>query len=642
MKKETNLCMNCMGELNDHGTCPMCGLYDADSYISSYLAPKTFLNNRYIVGRLISYCGESALYIGFDTVDKRKVTIREYVPDTLCTRERDQEEIAVRADKMPLYKTYLAEFAELQTTLMHSRNIQAIQPVLDVFAENNTCYAVMEYIGGISLKSYLANCGEIIPWEQVKELFPPILTALSQLHKLGIIHRGISTTTILVNEKNQLILTGFSITAAHTADSDIGYEVFGGYAPPEQYSSSRRNGSWTDVYGIAAVMYRCLTGVTPPTAPERLEEETLIEPMLINRNIPKNASEVIVKGMQLEAEDRIQSISEFVDRFFEQPALSAELSREIPISPARRRSQQVTDEEENEKEVRRPAPKRSSNTAPPRKNPSSKGSSGSKNRKNKAEKDKIKFIVIASLLGVIILAFIIAMAVTANSGSEGGSIYTETTTTTPPSTVYVPAVITTGGDNEPVSASPSESYIVPNFSGAMYDTVISGSQYSYLTFNPTYDFSNDYKEGQIISQTIDDGTSVSFGTEIGVTVCKGPESKPLPDYIGYTAEDYVKILAEQGIKYRIETEETDETSEGLVSRCSHEIGEEIRVADNEEVVVYSAIAPAVTTTEATLPPETEPDDPNNPDNPDNPNNGDDPLNNGEDPDNTTTTEYMGY
>ena len=642
MKKETNLCMNCMGELNDHGTCPMCGLYDADSYISSYLAPKTFLNNRYIVGRLISYCGESALYIGFDTADKRKVTIREYVPDTLCTRERDQEEIAVRADKMPLYKTYLAEFAELQTTLMHSRNIQAIQPVLDVFAENNTCYAVMEYTGGISLKSYLANCGEIIPWEQVKELFPPILTALSQLHKLGIIHRGISTTTILVNEKNQLILTGFSITAAHTADSDIGYEVFGGYAPPEQYSSSRRNGSWTDVYGIAAVMYRCLTGVTPPTAPERLEEETLIEPMLINRNIPKNASEVIVKGMQLEAEDRIQSISEFVDRFFEQPALSAELSREIPISPARRRPQQVADEEETEKEVRRLAPKRSSNTAPPRKNPSSKGSSGSKNRKNKAEKDKIKFIVIASLLGVIILAFIIAMAVTANSGSEGGSIYTETTTATPPSTVYVPAVITTEGDNEPVSASPSESYIVPKFSGAMYDTVISGSQYSYLTFNPTYDFSNDYKEGQIISQTIEDGTSVSFGTEIGVTVCKGPESKPLPDYIGYTAEDYVKILAEQGIKYRIETEETDETSEGLVSRCSHEIGEEIRVADNEEVVVYSAIAPAVTTTEATLPPETEPDDPNNPDNPDNPNNGDDPLNNGEDPDNTTTTEYMGY
>ncbi|MCM1298041.1 MAG: PASTA domain-containing protein [Firmicutes bacterium] len=619
MKKETNLCMNCMGELNDHGTCPLCGLYDADSYISSYLAPKTFLNNRYIVGRLISYCGESALYIGFDVADKRKVTIREYMPDTLCTRERDQEEVTVKPDKMPLYKTYLAEFAELQTTLMHSPNIQAIQPVLDVFAGNNTCYAVMEYIGGISLKSYLANCGEILPWEQVKELFPPILTALNQLHKLGIIHRGISTTTILVSEKNQLILTGFSITAAHTADSDIGYEVFGGYAPPEQYSSSRRNGSWTDVYGIAAVMYRCLTGVTPPTAPERLEEETLIEPMLINRNIPKNASEVIVKGMQLEAEDRIQSISEFVDRFFEQPSLSvsAELSREIPVSPARYRPKNAENSHKEEPRRTNPRPdaKKSSNTAKKRTN--------SKKGKNKAEKDKIKFIVIASFLGAIILAFIIAMAVTASGGSSG-SIYTEATTTAPVTTVYVPAVITTEAEAAPVSNSSGESYIVPNFSGAMYDTVTSGNQYSYLIFNPTYDFSNEFKEGQIISQTIEDGTSVSFGTEIGVTVCKGPESKPLPDYIGYTADEYVKILAEQGIKYRIETEETDETAEGLVSRCSHEIGQDVYVAQNEEVVVYSAIAPKITTTEATLPPETPPyiGDPGSPDNPDNP---DDPY-----------------
>lgn len=599
MKIETNLCMNCMGELNDHGTCPMCGLYDSDSYISSYLAPKTFLNNRYIVGRLISYCGESALYIGFDTVGKRKITIREYVPDTLCTRERDREEVTVKPDKMPLYKTYLAEFAELQTTLMHSPNIQAIQPVLDVFMENNTCYAVMEYIGGISLKSYLANCGEILPWEQVKELFPPILTALNQLHKLGIIHRGISTTTILVNEKNQLILTGFSITAAHTADSDIGYEVFGGYAPPEQYSSSRRNGSWTDVYGIAAVMYRCLTGVTPPTAPERLEEETLIEPMLINRNIPKNASDVIIKGMQLEAEDRIQSISEFVDRFFEQPAIPNDVSKEIPIAPSHHRPKYS--EYEEEEKPSRPAQGRAASSQARR--PSS------KSKKNKAEKDKIKFIAIASFLGVIILAFIIAMAATAGNES-GGSIYAEATTTPPITTVYVPSVATTEAEEIPDSNTPGESYVVPNFSGAMYNTVTSGNQYSYLIFNPTYDFNNDYMEGQIIDQTIPDGTSVSFGTEIGVTVCKGPSSKPLPDYIGYTVEDYVKILADEGIKYRIELEETAEAEAGLVSRCSHEIGEEVLVAENEEVVVYEAVAPKETTPEETPPPETDPENPN--------------------------------
>ncbi len=596
MKKETNLCMNCMGQLNDHGTCPMCGLYDSDSYISSYLAPKTFLNNRYIVGRLISYCGESALYIGFDLVDQRKVTIREYMPDTLCVRERDQEEVTVKPDKMPLYKTYLAEFAELQTTLMHSPNIGAIQPVLDVFTANNTAYAVMDYIGGISLKSYLANCGEILSWEQVKELFPPILTALSQLHKLGIIHRGISTTTILVNEKNQLILTGFSITAAHTADSDIGYEVFGGYAPPEQYSGSGRNGSWTDVYGIAAVMYRCLTGITPPTAPERLEGEALIEPMLINRNIPKNVSDVIVKGMELEADDRIASVSEFVDRLFEQPAISSDLSREIPVpSAAHYRPKYI---EREEKAVKSGAPNR-------KKQPQK----SSRGKKNKAEKDKIKFIAAVIFLGVALLIFIIAMAVTAGNSSSG-SIYgeTEALTSAPLTTVYVPDVVTTEEDDSPDSNLPGETYEVPDFSGAMYDTVTSGNQYSFLIFNPIYDFSNDYIEGQIMGQTIEDGTFVTFGTEISVIVCKGPFSKPLPDYIGYTAEEYAKILAEQGIKYRIETEETSETAEGLVSRCSHEIGQEVNVAENEEVVVYSAVTPKITTTEETEPGETEPED----------------------------------
>ncbi len=335
MRKETNLCMSCMGELNDHGACPLCGCFDTESYISSYLAPKTFLSERYIVGKLIGYSGESALYIGFDTETGRKVTIREYMPDTLCVRERDEEIISVRSNKLPLYKTYLAEFIELHTTLMRSPNIRCVQPVLDVFTQNNTAYAVMEYIGGISLKAYLTNYGEVMTWEQIKELFPPVLTALSMLHGLGIIHRGISTSTIFVSEKNELKLIGFSISAAHTADSDIGYEVFGGYAAPELYSSSKRNGSWTDVYGISAVLYRCLTGVTPPSAPDRLTEDTLTDPMLISRHVPKNVSDVIMRGMRLDAEERTATITEFVDHLFEQPVPAEEYSSEITMPVSR-------------------------------------------------------------------------------------------------------------------------------------------------------------------------------------------------------------------------------------------------------------------------------------------------------------------
>lgn len=572
--------MSCMGRLNDHGTCPLCGYFDTESYISSYLAPKTFLADRYIVGKLIGYCGESALYIGFDTEAGRKVTIREYMPDTLCVRERDDEIISVRSDKLPLYKTYLAEFIELHSTLMRSSNIRCIQPVLDVFTQNNTAYAVMEYIGGISLKAYLTNCGEVMTWEQIKELFPPVLTALSMLHGLGIVHRGISTSTIFVSERNELRLIGFSISAAHTADSDIGYEVFGGYAAPEQYSSARRNGSWTDVYGISAVLYRCLTGITPPTATERLIEDSLIDPMLINRNIPKNVSDVIMRGMRLEAEERTSTVTEFVDRLFEQPVPAEEYSSEISIP------------------VPKPSPKRSAESKQPVRSSGNRPSQPPKKKKKgkrKTDRDKIKFIVISSILGIIILAFIIAMIVTASAGPNEE----DPDSTTARTTVSKPAVSTSAAESTvppPVTASNGGGYVLPDFEGTFFTTVSTNSQYSYLIFNATYDFSSEFKSGQIISQSIPKETVVQAGTEISVVVSKGPEKLPLPDYTGKITEDYVKELSDLGIKYRIEEETTDEVEEGMVVRCSKEIGDDISVADSEEVVVYSALKPEETTT----------------------------------------------
>ena len=596
MKKKTNLCMSCMRELGSDGICPICGSFDAESYNPSYLAPETFLAGRYVVGKLISRCGESALYIGFDTKLKKKVTVREYMPDTLCVRDRDSEAVTVKSEKLPLYKTYLAEFMELHSTLMRSSSTGCIQMVLDVFKENNTAYAVMDYIGGISLKAYLAGCGEVLSWEQVKELFPPVLTALSMLHGLGIIHRGISPSTIFVSENNELKLIGFSISAARTSDSDIGYEVFGGYAPPEQYSSARRNGSWTDVYGISALLYRCLTGITPPTAAERLVGDSMVEPMLINRNIPKNVSDVIVKGMALESNDRISTISEFVDRLFEQPAPVTDSSAEIAIPDIKAvqgkslHGHGSAKTGENVNYVRPSKPVSSAKA------------------KSQIKKDKIKFIVIASFLGVIIVGFFFFFIITASSGGEEDNVPTSNST---PSVRTTSAEITAELSDENLnlttdasSVNGGETYQLPDFRNTVFATVSTISQYSYLIFNPTYDFSSEVKAGQIISQSIKEGTFVTGGTEISVVVSKGPEKVALPEYKDISAEEYVKQLADLGIKYRTEEEETSETEEGNVARCSKEVGDEVSIADSEEVVVYIAKKPPETTVPETEPPVT--------------------------------------
>lgn len=583
--------MSCMRELDKNGLCPVCGSFDTNSYVSSYLAPKTFLHNRYIVGKLIDYCGESALYIGFDTELKKKVTVREYMPDTLCVREKDQDAVTVKPDKLPLYKTYLAEFAELHSTLMRSSNIHCVQTVLDVFNENNTAYAVMDYIGGISLKAYLANCGEVLSWEQVKELFPPILTALGMLHSLGIIHRGISPSTIFVSEKNELRLIGFSISAARTSDSDIGYEVFGGYAPPEQYSSARRNGSWTDVYGISALLYRCLTGITPPTAAERLENDSLVEPLLINRNIPKNVSDVIVKGMALESGSRISTISEFVDRLFEQPSLAADASAEITI-PDIKGNQGKANHGNNGSDLNYERAVRVSKST---------------KAKKQIKRDKIKFIIVTSVLGVILIGFLFAMIIASSSGGDDGEGNipgnTQAVVTTPaPAPIQNTDAEETTAAPAATSANVGETYLLPNFKNTVFATISTNSRYSYLIFNPTYKFSDEVKAGEIIDQTIEPGTPVTTGTEIGVTVSKGPEKVKLPEYKDIKAEDYIKQLTELGIKYRTEEEETSEVEQGMVSRCNKDVGDDVSLADSEEIVVYIAKKPPETTVPETTPP----------------------------------------
>ena len=134
--------MGCMNDKTYDGPCKLCGYSDLDPCIPTYLAPKTYLNDRYIVGRLLSYNGESAIYIGYDTAAGTKVTLKEFMPDTLCTRKKGETEITVNANNSALYKTYLSEFDDLNRSLMKLRGMAHIQAVLDLFNENNTCYAV--------------------------------------------------------------------------------------------------------------------------------------------------------------------------------------------------------------------------------------------------------------------------------------------------------------------------------------------------------------------------------------------------------------------------------------------------------------------------------------------------------------------
>lgn len=543
--------MGCMCEKDYEGECKICGYNDDGVYLASYLAPKTFLKNRYVIGKLVSYNGEAATYTAYDTQTNAKVTIREYMPDTLCSREKDAEEISVKIDCLPLYKTYMSEYIELNEKLMNSSTLTNIQIVLDVFSENNTAYVVLEYIVGISLKTFLTNCGGSLTWDQAKEAFPPLLTTLGLIHGFGILHRGISPTNIFITEKMELKLVGFGISALRTQGTEMDCELFSGFTAPEQYDNAARQGTWTDIYGIAAVLYRTLTGQNPPDAQERVKMDKLVPPMMINRNIPQNVSRVLVAGMRIQQEERIQTISQFVAKLFQPPRLVQQTGGTAAT-----------------------AVKKAADTS---------GKAPSK-KKKKGQASKVTFIITLALILIVGLTLIFFIFFPPTFGEEENTTTAATTTTaittqrtTAASKTEETSVTTTALDN---------AYNIPNFVGRKADTL---KKYeSALTITYEYDFcdENGVTADQVYEQSIAPDTLVAMGTEITIKVSKGPSLVPLPDYTGKTLDEYIEILEKANIKYTKQKSAATIYDPGYVVRCNVNIGENVNVAEGQTVAVF--------------------------------------------------------
>lgn len=598
MEKETNLCMGCMQplEAGNGKECPHCGYIDTGVYLSSYLKPKTLLSERYIVGKILSYNGEAAIYLGYDTQLNRKVTIKEYMPDTMCSRERNEVLISVNQEWLPLYKTYLLEFIELNKALYKNGSGLNIQKILHIFTENNTAYVIFDYVQGITLKSYLINCGGKLSWEEIKEMFAPLLTTMNVMQGLGITHRAISPSTILVTDKRELILIGFGISASRTVDSEINCEVFAGYAPPEQYSSSERNGSWTDIFGICAVLYRCLTGQNPPDVNSRKEKETLVEPMMINRSVPQNVSMVIMKGLRLPVDERIQTVNELVDRLFETVKPVRDNSLEIQI-PSPKHGVRIEDEED-ELPIEK-VPKQST------KHPVNKSSNVKKSnarKKKKMNSTTTKAVIAGVAFGLVLMILVMITIITqfTQDEDEPAATTTATTTTAPAVTTTVTTTeITTTVAETTVSISNEISYMLPDFTNRFFDSVSENARYNYLNITATYEFNNEYGVGIIFDQDVASGTMVTAGTDINLKISKGAEFVELPDYNGQTADEYITALSKLSVKYETEEIESADVEEGYVVNCSKEIGDKINVAEGETITVFVALKPAETTTTTT-------------------------------------------
>lgn len=583
-----NLCYGCMNSLEEGvEICPECGYHMGVPHLPSYLAPGITLNDRYIIGKLRSYNGESADYIAYDKIAEAKVIVKEYMPDALCSREKDSSVIIVNPNCMPQYKTFLSEFVELNKVLSKMRTLNHINAAIDMFGDNNTAYVVFGYLEGMTISEYLKmNAGEL-EWEEVKKLFPPIFTTLSLVHNAGLVHRGISPENIIITDNGELKLTGFCISDARTANTELASEIYNGYAAPEQYNSNNWQGTWTDVYGISALLYRILTGVVPTDATSRISNDNLIEPAQLNPNIPRNVSKVIMNGMNMNGEMRIQTITELVTQLFEQPEYN---SKRLSSSS----TQTIT------------IPKQSYSSAAAKKN-------------NKPISRHGLFILIMMVILCIgmfgLVMLIVTLDDTSGEVNRNPDLSTFTQISDDASVSETPPLETLAPVQEPVvttsaSADNGVVYVMNDLTGKNYEIVSKSDSYN-LMFTAEFEYNDDFAKGTIFSQSIPANETYKENSEILVKVSLGPRYIEIPDYLTMEKKAYFNKLNELGIKYEEEELETEDTLEGYVAKTSKDPGEKLDVEAGEVLTVYVAKNPPKpeTTTETTTAVEFDENDP---------------------------------
>ena len=304
-----SLCMGCMQEKGEADICPHCGYAaEAEAENAAYLPPGTVLQGRYLLGKVLGQGGFGITYIGYDQTLHTRVAIKEYYPGDIAQRTPGDRTVMPYTQAENDYEHGRERFLEEARTLARFSEFPGIVSVKDCFADGNTAYMVMQFLEGINLKEYLSRKGGKVSPEEAVSILTPVMDALKEVHRAGIIHRDISPDNIFITSEGQVKLIDFGAARQSLGGGkSLSVQLKPGYAPEEQYRTHGNQGTWTDVYALAATLYRMVTGQVPPEAMERLSYDTLEIPA----GLPENIRIALQMGLAVRAPERYATIEQF-------------------------------------------------------------------------------------------------------------------------------------------------------------------------------------------------------------------------------------------------------------------------------------------------------------------------------------------
>lgn len=316
-------CLGCMETYSDElNICPHCGYVENSMPEEAiHMIPGTILHGQYIVGKVVGYGGFGVTYIAWDSVLEKRVAIKEYLPSEFSTRMPGKPQLTVfNGDKAQQFNDGLKKFLDEARRLAKFQDEQGIVKIYDCFEENGTAYIIMEYLEGVTLGEFLKENGTL-PEKVAIQMMMPIMKSLKTVHQAGIIHRDIAPDNIMISTDSQIKLIDFGAARYATTSHSRSLTVIikPGYSPEEQYRSRGDQGPHTDVYAVGAVLYKMITGKTPPDAMERRayfengKKDMLEPPSKYCKTISKNVENAILNAMNVRIEDRTPDMPTLVE-----------------------------------------------------------------------------------------------------------------------------------------------------------------------------------------------------------------------------------------------------------------------------------------------------------------------------------------
>lgn len=424
--------------------------------------------------------------------------------------------------------------------------------IYDVGSEKGMHYIVMEFVEGVTLKTYIEKKGQL-SFKEAVSIAIQVGRGIEAAHSKGIVHRDIKPQNIIISTEGKVKVTDFGIARAATANT-INSDVMGSvhYSSPEQARNGFVDGK-SDIYSLGIVMYEMVTGRVPfdgdttvAVAIQHLQEE-MVPPSAYALDLPISMEKIILKCTQKSPDRRYESVT----------ALLADLRKAL-ISPdedfvvmtpmANRDKTRVIGEEDLHQIQRETAgvhlkPERYEEPEEDEDEPYDDEFDDEDDDGDLNPKMEKAITIMGIVAGIVIVAIIIVLLVSLFGGFKSGG--NKPNETEKQNTQNTESTQSTQNDTENAEGSIK----VPNLLGMTEQEARDALKERSLGIQVKGQVSSDeYEEGQIVSQNPVDGTMVEEHTTIEIVLSSGKGSVDIPSVVGKTADEAVAELDRAGFK----------------------------------------------------------------------------------------------